>query len=41
MISMEHIKSLDSVIDLSDLSAGIYLFCIGKDNKQTIKIIKE
>ena len=41
MISMDHIKSLDNVIDLSDLSAGIYLLCIGKENKQTIKIIKE
>ncbi len=35
------INSENTIIELSDLSAGIYLFSVGENMKQSFKVIKE
>ena len=40
MVMSGQIKSENFIIDLDNLSNGIYLFSIGDNNKQTFKVIK-
>ena len=41
MVLSGQLKTENTVIELGNLSDGIYLFSIGENNKQTFKVIKE
>ncbi|OFZ00737.1 MAG: hypothetical protein A3K10_12475 [Bacteroidetes bacterium RIFCSPLOWO2_12_FULL_31_6] len=41
MVLSGQLNAENTIIELGNLSGGIYLFSVGENNKQTFKVIKE